>query len=121
MDDSRLDRRIRGAVEVVGEQPDGTIERDFKRQLARVLQHNPAVVEAYLLRVRYDEESGSSVALCLQFVANEVDETVIAEVGTIFHATFGKDQHLDIIPLNERAAAELEFRPFYTARFASSG
>jgi hypothetical protein len=108
------------AIEVLGEQPDGPSELELKRIVASIFKGYPTVAEAYLLRVRYAGEDDPSVALCLRFTGAQIDEQVINEAGMAFHTLFGRDSHLDIIPLTEEMTKTLEARPFYVARFATS-
>jgi hypothetical protein len=110
------------AIEVLGEQPNGETEREFKRSISGIFRQHPTVAEAYLMRVRYSGQGDESVALGLRFVGPDVDEQVITETGLAFRTMFGGGgQHLDIIPLDEDSVEQLEFKPFYVVRFETTG
>jgi hypothetical protein len=121
MDKPPMEKMQPTAIEVLGDHVDGAPEREYKQLVSTIFRSHPAVAEAYLLRVRYAGDDSISVALGVQFANADVDERVINEAGMAFHTLFGRNQHLDIIPLTKEMTEDLNATPFYVARFESTG
>lgn len=102
-------RKTRGmqVAELVflGEQ-DGPPERKLKKQLAEFFLSNSAVKSAYLARIAYGSHSAPLVALCVRTESGQ-DQTLVENAGKIFASMFGRDEHMDIVFLDERQETEL--------------
>jgi hypothetical protein len=86
----------RRRLEFLGEQ-DGPAEQAWKGEVVSLLAENRPLRRAYLARVQYPPETAVSVALCL---TGSEDSALVAQIGGLFGARFGRDQHLDILFLD---------------------
>ena len=100
-------------VKFIGEQ-DGESERLLKGRLIEVFEVKQFVNAAFLVRVRYDGQSNDVVALCLIASAG-IEDSIVADVGRVFVALFGRDQHLDIIFIDslQRSQVLKVCQPFF--------
>ena len=103
------------AVQFLGEQ-DGVPEREFKDRVSEVLAASQVVDRGYLAVLAYGPQSGPVVALCLR--AEAPSESIVREVGSVFASLFGRDQHLDILFVDEAQEQGLSqvCRPFFMSR-----
>ena len=103
-------------VRFLGEQ-DGVPERELKAQLVQLFAGISNVRRAYLVRVKYRESAGESVALAvLSDSGRSVD--LVRQVGAVFGPMFGEHENLDVIFLNasEGAAIANCCKPFFDRR-----
>ncbi len=93
---------------------DGRPERLLKGRLVESFKQGDEVQRAYLAQISSGEQSG--VALCLK-TRHGPDPNVVREVGSIFAGIFVKQEHLDILFLNENQESALRnvCAPFYAA------
>lgn len=89
----------------LGEQ-DGPPERELKKQLTEFFLSSSAVKSAYLTRIAYGSHSAPVVALCLRTESGQ-NQTLVENAGNIFASMFGRDEHMDIVFLDERQETEL--------------
>lgn len=103
----------------LGEQ-DGPPERELKEQLAKFFLSSSAVRSAYLARIAYGSNSAPVVALCLRNEFGQ-DQILVESAGNIFASMFGRDEHMDIVFLDERQEAELSkvCRAFFVGSVAN--
>ena len=98
-----------------GEQ-DGPIERDLKDRLTKLFRSQPGVMAAFLAKTAYG--SKTSVALCLRVkMSPDVEPLLVKQVGEVFASIFSRDQHLDIIFLDETSEAKVSAScsPFFSS------
>jgi hypothetical protein len=96
------------------QEQDGVPERLLKERLARAFQSLPAVLEAYLVRVRYGESPEVKVALALharESAYGALPDLIVSE----FRKTFRTDQSLDILFLTRQQQKDISViaKPFY--------
>lgn len=98
----------------VGEQ-DGPVEQQLKLELVAVLSKCLEAERAYLVRVVYDEEQTTHVALAVCSTSRENDNLKLQLGNCFVCAGFSSDSHLDIIFASNAQEAELSLvcRPFY--------
>ena len=103
-----------GRLHFIGEQV-GAVEQDLMSSLGRELNGHPNVTRAYLARVSYGG-SLPVVALCLR--AEKEDESLVRVIGALFASIFSRDEHLDVLFLNENQESELArvCAPFFDSR-----
>lgn len=104
-------------INYISEQDDD-IEAEFKQKVSSFLNTQNKLVRAYLSRVGYKQNSSDfNVALCLK-VNNDEDLNIIGNINNIFKSMFGKNEHLDIIFLDEKNEQWLRKAccPFYTSK-----
>jgi len=91
----------------------GLVEEDFKKRLIDIFKGNLQLQTAYLCQVRYERESGPSVALCLR--GTTPDQKLVGRVAEIFSSMFSQQTHLDIIFIDASQESQLSevCRPFY--------
>lgn len=91
---------------------DGKPERLLKDRLVESFKQHDAVQRAYLAQISSGNQSG--VALCLK-TRRGPDPTIVREVGAIFASLFVRQEHLDILFLNEAQESVLRSvcNPFY--------
>jgi hypothetical protein len=108
-------RVVKSGVAFVCEQ-DGPPERQLKAGLTDLFARHPSVRRAYLAIVHYPGSSARHVALCVQSADGE-DQTLAAEIGTVFRSLFGSHEHLDTIFLNASQDAQIArvCNPFFVA------
>jgi SseB protein C-terminal domain len=104
-------------MEIVGEQS-GRVEDEFKNAVRPILGKDSSIRAAYLVRLRYGEEEGLNVGLCLVCKDANPDRATIASIGDAFYRTFSSSEHLDIIPveLQEEPSLAETCAPFYKAQ-----
>lgn len=95
-------------------QQDGKPERILHGRLAESFKQRVDIERAYLAQISVKGEQ--SVALCLK-TRHGADPELVREIGVIFAAIFVKQQHLDILFLNESQESALKSvcGPFYAA------
>jgi SseB protein C-terminal domain len=100
-------------VHFVGEQ-DGRPERELKGRLAEVLRGQSKVLRAYLARVAHGDRSPVVVALCIRTRSNP-DAALLERLSEVFASMFSRNQHLDILFLDDVHEATLASccKPFY--------
>jgi len=100
-------------IKVLGEQ-DGPAERRLKEALAVLLGLGATVTRAYLVRVRYDDQT-SGVMLGLLTDDERNSEKVAGQMGRTFEALFNTKADLDIVFLDGARDAEIRKAcpPFY--------
>jgi hypothetical protein len=99
---------------ILGEQ-DGIPERELKRRLSMCFFQRQDVQRAYLVRVRYDG-GVDEIALCV--LANpDRARDLVTNVATIFGEMFGREEHLEIMLLDQQCEAAVSevCAPFFTA------
>jgi hypothetical protein len=91
---------------------DGKPERLLKVRLVESFRRCDEVQRAYLAQISNGNQSG--VALCLR-TRHGPDPNTVREVGAIFAALFARQEHLDILFLNEAQESALRnvCNPFY--------
>ena len=101
-------------IAFVGEQ-DGPTERELKRAVAVILNRAFSIECAFLLKVLYEPEKETKVALVMQGT-REQEEQIVDSVGRIFKELFNESQSLDFLFLTGEQTAQLRSvaRPFYT-------
>jgi SseB protein C-terminal domain len=97
---------------------DGKPERVLKSQLVECFKRHGDVQRAYLAQVSSGRQP--SVALCLKSELSP-DRNLVREVGAIFAAIFVRQEHLDIMFLNEAQESVLTSvcAPFYAVPMSS--
>ena len=100
-------------VTFLGEQ-EGPAERRLKEALAVLLGLGATVTRAYLVRVRYDDQT-SGVMLGLLKDDERNSEKVAGQMGRTFEALFNTKADLDIVFLDGARDAEIRKAcpPFY--------
>ena len=93
---------------------DGKPERLLKTRLVESFKQRGDVLRAYLAQI--SSEGQPSVALCLKTRQGQ-DQNLVQEIGAIFAAIFGRQEHLDILFLNEmqEVAVASVCAPFFVA------
>jgi hypothetical protein len=91
------------SVQFLREQ-DGKPEQILKSRLIESFKRHSDVQRAYLAQVSSGRQQ--SVALCLK-TGHGPDPNLVREIGAIFAAIFVRQQHLDILFLNEPQESEL--------------
>lgn len=91
---------------------DGKPERLLKDRLVEYFKQCDEVQKAYLAQISSGDQSG--VALCLK-TRHGADLKIVREIGAVFAGLFVKQEHLDILFLNETLELSLRSvcKPFY--------
>jgi hypothetical protein len=113
---SKIDRRLGGKsrdfpvqdVHFIGEQ-DGRPERELKGRVTEVLRSQSNVLRAYLARVTYGDRPPVMASLCLRTQSNP-DAALLERLSGVFASIFRRDQHLDILFLDDVHEAKLASR-----------
>ncbi len=111
-DSSKEPRAMRvPGIQFLREQ-DGKPERLLKTRLVESFKQRDEVQRAYLAQISSGNQSG--VALCLK-TRHGPDPNIVREVGEIFAGLFVRQEHLDILFLNEPQESALRSicNPFY--------
>jgi hypothetical protein len=93
-------------VEFLGEQ-DGPAEGKLKGILALELARFPQVTRAYLVRVGFQPENKTSVALCVRSSGGN-EEAIVKRVSASFAELFNKAVFLDVLFLTAQQEVDLE-------------
>lgn len=81
---------------------DGETEKAFKDALYPILNCYNEPIRAYLVQTRYgDKDNTFNVALCL-VISEKAEQDLLSKIIKVFKSMFGKNEHLDIIFLNEK-------------------
>lgn len=83
----------------LGEQ-DGLPERELKAKLNEFFRRDLSVRIAYLARVKYGEQAGVNIVLCLRTQFGP-DPGLAEKIGRIFASMFGTNENLDLLFLND--------------------
>jgi hypothetical protein len=91
---------------------DGSSERLLKSRLVGPFKQRVDVQRAYLAQISSGDQSG--VALCLR-TRHGPDPNLVREIGAIFATIFVRQEHLDILFLNDSQESALRSvcTPFY--------
>ncbi len=86
-------------VEFICEQ-DGVSEGKLKFTLSELFKTKEEVLRAYLVKVRYDKNGDSSVALCIKKIAGD-DAKLAEEIGNIFFNQSNSKMFLDTMFIDD--------------------
>jgi hypothetical protein len=91
---------------------DGKPERVLKDRLVESFKQREEIQRAYLAQISSGDQAG--VALCIR-TRHGPDPSIVREAGVIFAGIFVKQEHLDILFLNEAQESALKSvcTPFY--------
>ena len=91
---------------------DGKPERVLKDRLVESFKQRDEVQRAYLAQISSGDQLG--VALCLK-TRQGPDPNIVREVAAVFASLFARQEHLDILFLNETQESSLRnvCPPFY--------
>ena len=107
----KRDEFVISKVAFIREQ-DGPSESSFKSSILPMLRRHE-VGRSYLALTQYDGSSEFHVALC--FSDSKSTELLVNEVMELFRTQFNREDHLDILFLNDLQQKEIErvCAPFY--------
>lgn len=100
----------------------GDSETELKQKLIKIFHGNERVMLAYLVSVRYREESDQiKVALCVKHSTGQ-DFRLLQEVGAEFGKMFNNQESLDVMFLKreEEERIAIVARPFYRSSAAEA-
>lgn len=90
----RTESHVARKLRCIGEQDD-IPERVFRKRVVALFGGSGIVERGYLARVTYESASAEVVALCL--LAEDPQDALLREIGSVFASMFGGDQHLDTL------------------------
>ena len=96
-----------------GEQ-DGVPEGELKERLVEFFRRDRSITKAYLAIIAFNEPLVYGVALCLR-TSFGCDVGMVDKISSIFASMFGRDEHLDIVFLDDEQERTLTkvCRPFF--------